>query len=516
MKHRILAFICSIAAAFTASAQVPSLINYQGRLTDSNGAPVTGSKNFAISIYDAATGGNLLYQETIGAVTLDANGVYSFQFGSAGSSTSQVTETIATTDDTNLTYSKALSNTQVVNNSISVTDGTNSWSQSVGNPGVGATATANTIVGFVIGATIANGGSGYTSEPAVTITGSGTGATATATVTDGVVTAINIVSAGSGYTGGATITIDAPVIPFKVDYNSGTIAATYSEIQVAQKTIRVTYRYNTNGIADALSAGVEHWIVVSVNGVQQSTRQRVLAVPFARKAEFAANAEGALKSTLDDTGNQLRNINRVYNERFGTTYSTVYSSSNFTNTIIGLVAFDPDIYTGIRTINIPDGAFLLYASSEESGYYSYGEGWIKYTYFDGSTAQKSRSQVAGALIYKNPNPDKKVVKVESYELRISNSQRGNQSNLKVFSPFVSTVTYNVDITAKEIMVSPILNNYPQSMSAKLTYSDGSISDVSLNEWLKTDSSKTITRLTISAYATTGIESQLSGIKISKL
>ena len=168
MKHRILAFVCSIAAAFTASAQVPSLINYQGRLTDSNGAPVTGSNNFAISIYDAATGGNLLYEETIGAVTLDANGVYSFQFGSAGSSSTQVTETIGTTAGSTLTYTKTLTNTPVVANSITVTDGTNSWSQSVGNPGVGATATANTIVGFVIGATITNGGSGYTSAPAVT------------------------------------------------------------------------------------------------------------------------------------------------------------------------------------------------------------------------------------------------------------------------------------------------------------------------------------------------------------
>jgi hypothetical protein len=515
MKHRILAIVCSIAAAFTASAQVPSLINYQGRLTDSNGAPVTGSKNFAISIYDAATGGNLLYEETIGAVTLDANGVYSFQFGSAGSSTSLVTETIATTDDTNLTYSKSLSNTQVVNNSITVTDGTNSWNQSVGNPGVGATATANTIVGFVIGATIINGGSGYTTAPAVTITGNGAGAEATATITNGVVTGITIINAGSGYTGGATITIDAPVIPFKVDYNSGTIAATYSEIQLVQKTIRATYRYNTNGIADALSAGVEHWIVVSVNGVQQSTRQRVLAVPFARKAEFAGNAEGALKSALDDTGNQLRNINRVYNERFGTIYSSIHSSTNFTNNIIGLKAIDPVQYYGIRTVNFPDGEFLSHATSEDAGYN--GEGWIKYTYLDGSTAQRSRPQATGTHIYENPNPTKKVVKVESYELLKNwNGPNGNKSTLKVFSALVSSITYNVNIIAKEIMISPDLTNYPKSMSAKLTYSDGSTSDFLLHEWLKTDSSKTISRITINAYATVGIENQLRGVKISQL
>ena len=37
-------------------AAVPGLINYQGRLTDSNGDPVTGSKTFAVAIYDAAAG----------------------------------------------------------------------------------------------------------------------------------------------------------------------------------------------------------------------------------------------------------------------------------------------------------------------------------------------------------------------------------------------------------------------------------------------------------------------------
>jgi hypothetical protein len=283
---------------------------------------------------------------------------------------------------------------------------------------------------------------------------------------------------------------------------------------VAQKTIRATYRYNTNGVADALGAGVEHWIVVSVNGVQQTTRQRVLAVPFARKAEFAANAEGALKSTLDDTGNQLRNINRVYNERFGTIYSNIHSSSNFTNSIIGLAAIDPATYYGIRTVNFPDGELLSHATSEGDPYN--GEGWIKYTYLDGSTAQRNRPQATGTHIYENPNPTKKVVKVESYELLKNwNGPNGNKSTLKVFSTLVSSITYNINITAKEIMISPVLNNYPKSISAKLTYSDGSTSDIFLHGWLKTDSSKTISRITINAYTEVGIESQLSGVKISQ-
>jgi N-acetylneuraminic acid mutarotase len=295
MKTPILAFLCALSTALLASGQVPSLINYQGRLTDANGAAVTGSKNFSIDIFDAATGGNLLYSETIGAVTLDSNGVYSFQFGSAGTSNKQVTETIGTTAGTTLVYSKALANSSVVNNSITVTDGTNSWSQSVGNPGAGATATANTIVGFVIGATITNGGSGYTSAPTVTISGNGTGATATATLTDGVVTGINVTSAGSGYTTGATITIAPPVIPFRVEYASGTITATYASAPTAGRTIAATYRYGTGGIADALGNASEQWMAITVDGVTQGARQRVLAVPF------ALNSQNSLRSAIATT-----------------------------------------------------------------------------------------------------------------------------------------------------------------------------------------------------------------------
>ncbi len=63
---------------------VPSLINYQGRLVDRNGVGLSGSKDFSLKVYDAPEGGTLLYSETVGAITLGQGGVYSFQFGSAG------------------------------------------------------------------------------------------------------------------------------------------------------------------------------------------------------------------------------------------------------------------------------------------------------------------------------------------------------------------------------------------------------------------------------------------------
>lgn len=133
MNILTLSSLCILASALLASAQVPGLINYQGRLTDSSGAPVTGSKDFSLTIHDAQTGGNLLYTETIGAVTLDDNGVYSFQFGGAGTSNTQVTEDVATTDGIATMFQKVLDKGPVVAGSVSVTDGTYTWSQSAGS-----------------------------------------------------------------------------------------------------------------------------------------------------------------------------------------------------------------------------------------------------------------------------------------------------------------------------------------------------------------------------------------------
>jgi hypothetical protein len=187
-----------------------------------------------------------------------------------------------------------------------VADGTYSWNETTGNPGSTATATSNVISGFVVGATITNGGSGYTVAPVVTITGNGSGAAATATISGGAVTAINITNAGSGYSTGATITIAPPVIPFQVTYAAGGVTATYSSPPAVGRTITATYRYSGSGISGALAAGGEQWLQLSVAGIPQLPRQRVLAVPFAMHANSAttaglnAAAENRLR-TLEDS-----------------------------------------------------------------------------------------------------------------------------------------------------------------------------------------------------------------------
>ena len=220
----ILSTILSAAFAGVAFAQVPSLINYQGRLTAADGAAVTGTKNFSISIFDAATGGNLLYTETIGAVTLDANGVYSFQFGGTGTSNTQVTETVASTNGTATTFQKVLANSPVVAGSVSVSDGTYTWSQ----------------------------------------------------------------SAGSSNEDDFGVAYSNSLRRVTVNY--------YAGVPAAGKEITATYRYGMSGVTGALSSGAEHWMAISVDGAVQTTRQRVLAVPFAAKAAVAVTALDAVDS----------------------------------------------------------------------------------------------------------------------------------------------------------------------------------------------------------------------------
>jgi len=75
-----------------------------------------------------------------------------------------------------------------------------------------AYATAQVINGFVVGATVTSGGSGYTTNPAVTILsqGAGSDATAIATLSGGAVTGITIASTGFGYTTASAIRIAPP------------------------------------------------------------------------------------------------------------------------------------------------------------------------------------------------------------------------------------------------------------------------------------------------------------------
>lgn len=61
-------------------AQVPQLINYQGKL-DSSGVPISGTRNLTFNIYDVITAGTAIWTETQTGVTI-TNGVFNVLLGS--------------------------------------------------------------------------------------------------------------------------------------------------------------------------------------------------------------------------------------------------------------------------------------------------------------------------------------------------------------------------------------------------------------------------------------------------
>ena len=64
----------------TGEAQIPRKINYQGYLTTVNGAPLNNAAlPVVVKLYDAASGGNLLFTETQNVAV--SNGVFSMQIG---------------------------------------------------------------------------------------------------------------------------------------------------------------------------------------------------------------------------------------------------------------------------------------------------------------------------------------------------------------------------------------------------------------------------------------------------
>jgi 2-iminobutanoate/2-iminopropanoate deaminase len=218
MNQTILTILGVLTLAAMPAMAVPSGINYQGALTDDQGNPVTGTREMSIKLYDAATGGTLLYSEDIGTADV-SDGVFSFEFGTSGTSNAQQTDTVAITDGTATTFEKVLSASEVVAGSVSVTDGTYTWSQSGGS------------------------------------------------------------SNGNDF----GVNYDSSLRGVSVTYSNGAPAA--------GRTITATYRTPTSGISGALAGGNQPWTEITVDGVAQIPRQKVLTVPFASRAAIAESVQ---------------------------------------------------------------------------------------------------------------------------------------------------------------------------------------------------------------------------------
>lgn len=79
--RKVLCFLFFCVLSFTAYAQVPRLINYQGQLTDAVGEPVDAGTDIEFRIFDVETGGTMLWNEIHNGIDVN-DGVFAVILGS--------------------------------------------------------------------------------------------------------------------------------------------------------------------------------------------------------------------------------------------------------------------------------------------------------------------------------------------------------------------------------------------------------------------------------------------------
>ena len=70
----------ALVSGMSAHADVPNLINYQGRLTDKDGAPMNTPVAMEVAVFSQATGGTAAFSQNLGQVQVK-QGIYSVAFG---------------------------------------------------------------------------------------------------------------------------------------------------------------------------------------------------------------------------------------------------------------------------------------------------------------------------------------------------------------------------------------------------------------------------------------------------
>jgi len=147
MMKKLLTVLMTIAISLSAMAEVPSLINYQGQLKSKFGSWINDTPNFTLKVFDQSTGGNLLYEEEIGQVSV-VDGAYSFNFGANGISNIPTSELIATADGEKQIFNYTTRFKPIVGN-VKISGGGYSWTDDGSSSPSKFTATINKTTGSV-------------------------------------------------------------------------------------------------------------------------------------------------------------------------------------------------------------------------------------------------------------------------------------------------------------------------------------------------------------------------------
>jgi len=242
----VVAIALTLASLNAQSAQSGTAFTYQGRLTD-GGNPAIGTFDLRFTIYDSPANGTALAGPITNSPTSVSNGLFTvtLDFGAGiftgtahwleiavrpGDSTGSFTPLNPLQPLTAAPYALYAANAGAAATAVAAStanavsaaniNGTIADAQLTANiprlnvPNTALQAAGNPIVtsGFITGATVTRGGSGYLTPPAVVVndsTGSNAVITA-ATSAEGMVTNLSVQNAGGGYSTSATLTIAPP------------------------------------------------------------------------------------------------------------------------------------------------------------------------------------------------------------------------------------------------------------------------------------------------------------------
>ncbi|MEC8329939.1 MAG: hypothetical protein VXZ45_02260, partial [Verrucomicrobiota bacterium] len=85
MKITLLTLLTISSSVLSALTVVPSKINYQGLITDTDGSPIVSTTNTITAyLYGTESGGTALYSDSFFNVNSDTNGIYSIEIGDVG------------------------------------------------------------------------------------------------------------------------------------------------------------------------------------------------------------------------------------------------------------------------------------------------------------------------------------------------------------------------------------------------------------------------------------------------
>lgn len=80
---KTLAVIACLTSSMVLAQTVPGSISFNARLTDTGGAPITGSRSLGFGLYDAASGGAALWTENISGASFSTDGLTFVELGAS-------------------------------------------------------------------------------------------------------------------------------------------------------------------------------------------------------------------------------------------------------------------------------------------------------------------------------------------------------------------------------------------------------------------------------------------------